>query len=135
MPHPHVSNIPYAQEGRKAIIYQLKGKSGLFAFKIFKEAFRLPHLIHTCQILAGMGKLALGDLEVCARQCVTSVTSGPLLQEYPHLEYSVLMPWIHGATWHDIVAARIPVGRSDCIKLVTSIADILAGLETHGYAH
>lgn len=52
MPHPAVPTMAFGQEGRKAVVYQLKSSGKFFALKIFKKLYREAYLVDTCRALA-----------------------------------------------------------------------------------
>jgi serine/threonine protein kinase len=124
--------MAFGQEGRKAIVYQLKGSGQLFALKIFKLMYREPYLVDTCQTLSQM---TLCGLEVCDRQCLTHSSATSLLRQYPEMEYAVLMPWIQGSTWFDIVFAGARISDDASKQIAKSTAEVLAELEARGFAH
>jgi hypothetical protein len=131
-PHPVVPTMAFGQEGRKAIVYQLRSNSHLFALKIFKPSFRDASLVDTCQALS---HLTQPGLEVCERDCLTPSSAASLLRQYPEMEYAVLMPWIVGSTWFDILVNNTRIGEDACKQMAQSTAEVLADLETRGYAH
>ncbi len=132
MPHPTVPAMAYGQEGRKGIIYQLSARDGCFALKVFKQQFRHASLVDTCRAL---DQLALAGLDVCHRHCITRNSDTSLISRYPDIEYAIVMPWMAGSTWHDIVLAKTIISESSCRKLAKNAADVLASLEARGYAH
>ena len=132
MPHPAQPAMAFGQEGRKAIVFQLSKNGGLFALKIFKRKYRQPLLVETCDHLS---QLALPGLEVCRRRCLTPATATALLQQFPEMEYAVLMPWIRGSTWFDILITKTPIDKGASQKIAKNTATVLAELEQRGYAH
>ena len=52
--HPNAPGVPYGQEGRAAIVYQLLAKGGPQALKAFKTTFRAPTQIPLAERLAGL---------------------------------------------------------------------------------
>lgn len=132
LPHPVVKSMAFGQEGRKAIVYQLRSNGHLHALKIFKHQFRDPSIIDTCNKLS---LLDLPGLDVCQRECFTRSSMAPLINQYPELEYAVLMPWIQGSTWFDIVASSMSITKDASKKLAKNTAEVLASLEKRGYAH
>lgn len=135
MPHPAVPTFAFGQEGRKAFVYQINGgpDQGLYALKKFKEAFRLPELVDICDQLARFS--AWPGLEVCARQCLNANKHGETLVAYPDLEYAVLMPWIGGSTWYDMVIGMTPLSRLEALTYANATAQVLAAIEEAGLAH
>lgn len=135
MPHPAVPSFAFGQEGRKAFVYQITGgpDQGLYALKKFKEAFRVPELVEICDQLARFS--AWPGLEVCARQCLNAKKHGETLTAYPDLEYAVLMPWIGGSTWYDMVIGMTPLSRLEALSYANATAQVLAAIEEAGLAH
>lgn len=137
MPHPSVPTFAFGQEGRKAFVYQVAGSGPdgrrYYALKKFKQAFRLPDLVKTCKALAKYA--ALPGMEACERECLHHGAHDDALGQYPDLEFAVLMPWIKGSTWYDIVVTKKPLRRPDALTFAHATAEALAGLEQAGLAH
>ncbi len=135
MPHPAVPSFAFGQEGRKAFVYQLSGGSdgGNYALKVFKVAFRLPELVDICDQLARFAQWP--GLEVCHRECLNENQHADVLGKYPDMEYAVLMPWIGGSTWYDIVIGVMPFNRIEAATFANATAQVLAAIEEAGLAH
>lgn len=135
MPHPSVPAFAFGQEGRKALVYQIANTAdgSLYALKEFKEAFRVPELVDVCDALARFSSWR--GLEVCARQCLHAGQHDDALANYPDLEFAVLMPWITGSTWYDIVVGEKPLGRLDALTFANATAEVLSALEESSLAH
>ena len=135
MPHPAVPTFAFGQEGRKAFVYQLSGgqDKSLHALKVFKVAYRLPELVGICDQLARFSQWP--GLEVCDRQCLNYDRQGDILGQYPDLEYAVLMPWIGGSTWYDMVIGMTPLSRLEAVTFANAVAQVMAALEEAGLAH
>ncbi len=135
MPHPAVPSFAFGQEGRKAFVYQITGGAdqGLYALKKFKQAFRLPELVEICDQLARFA--GWPGLEVCNRSCLHPGKHDDALGQHPDLEYAVLMPWISGSTWYDMVIGMTPVSRLEAIAFANAVAQVLAAIEEAGLAH
>ena len=100
--HPSAPGIPYGQEGRTGTVYQLLQESGeAKALKVFRPRYRLPALVSLADKLEAFASLP--GLEVCNRTVLTPRRHTGLLQQYPDLTYSVLMPWIKGPTWTEVI--------------------------------
>lgn len=132
LPHPTVPAMAFAQEGRKAVVYQLAKNGRKFALKIFKPAFRDPSMVNTSQ---NISKLAFKGLEACERTCFTRSNFAGLINQYPDMEYAVLMPWVNGSTWFDVVFQGMALNQDACKMIAKNTADVLANLEKQGYAH
>lgn len=132
LPHPTVPAMAFAQEGRKAVVYQLAKNGRKYALKIFKPKFRDPSMVSTSQNLSN---LALRGLEACDRICFTRSNFTGLINQYPDLEYAVLMPWVNGSTWFDVVFQGMAINQDACKQIAKNTANVLANLERQGYAH
>jgi hypothetical protein len=135
MPHPAVQTFAFGQEGRKAFVYQIAGLDDgrLYALKKFKLAFRVPELPGICDALAPFATIP--GLEVCRRECLNVRQHRDILTVYPDLEYAVLMPWIDGCTWYDLVVSMKPLNQVRAVTLAWATATVLAALEEAGLAH
>src|SRR5262252_6833494 len=100
--HPSAPGMPYAQEGRAGVVYQLGAESGSsLALKVFKTSFadaNLPDLGRRLQPFSSIPGLA-----ACEHVVLTIDRDPALIATYPELEYAVLMPWILGCTWTDVI--------------------------------
>ena len=136
MPHPAVPTFAFGQEGRKAYVFQLKGGpngGGLYALKKFKEVFRVPSLVDVNEQLAQFAQWE--GLEVCERNCLHHGEHDDILAKHPDLEYAVLMPWITGTTWYDVVITTRALNKAESLSYANAMAQVLAGLEEAGLAH
>jgi len=142
--HPWAPGIPYGQEGRQAIVYQLaapspavgegqEGSPDRRALKVFKPRYRLPALAGLADKLASFA--VLPGLAVCHRTVLTAHRHADLLRQHPDLIYAVLMPWIEGPTWMEVLLQRQALAPEQSLALARSLAEILAGMEEHGLAH
>src|SRR5687767_7556624 len=99
-PHPQVPYMPYSQEAGRAVVYQLVNQQGeLFALKVFRKKYRNHALIDSVQKLRGVEHFK--GLRAAKRQVVEP--SDPAAQRYRNLAYAMLMPWINGKTWFDML--------------------------------
>lgn len=133
-PHPSVPAFAFGQEGRKAFVFQVSTPDGrLFALKKFKDLYRVRELEEVCNSLARFADWP--GLEVCARECLVPGMHDDALSAYPDLLYAVLMPWIMGSTWYDIVIGETPLTRYDALTFANATAQVLSALEESGLAH
>lgn len=134
--HPALPDrgIVYGQEGRQATVYQLVREDGEeFALKVFKPRFRLPSLVGLTDKIAPFAQLP--GLAVCERIVLTPQAHGDLLRLYPDLTYAVLMPWIDGVTWHDIITEQTELNPEQSLALARSFLNVLVNMEQQGLAH
>ncbi len=133
MPHPAVPQMAYGQEGRKATVYQLRAEDKFYALKVFKKPYQKASLVDTCQSLSQLSWIE--GLTVCDRLCLTHELTPDLLQQYSDMEFAVLMPWITGYTWFDIVFGKVGLTLDVSLQLATNMSSALAELEANGLAH
>lgn len=132
--HPSAKGITYAQEGRNAIVFQLVSEEGdLYAFKVFKARFRNASNLDNLASIKGFSNLP--GLQVCDRIVINHKEDNLLIQKYSDLEYSVLMPWITGETWWEILFSRVPFTKEDSYIIARSILKMFVAMEKHGVAH
>jgi len=135
-PHPSAGmSIAYAQEGRKAIVYQLRRSSDdrLFALKVFKPAFRGDYLVEVARRIAPYA--GWPGMIACQRTVLTREQHRRVLTLYPELEYAVLMPWVADQTWQNILILNRLLSYRQSLELAGSLAAILRNLEAHHLAH
>jgi hypothetical protein len=139
--HPAAPGIPYGQEGRAGIVYQLLpsptgrgvGGEGAMALKVFRARFRTPALVSQAEKLAAFADLP--GLTVCRRTVLTPQRNADLLRREPDLTYAVLMPWIEGPTWVEVMLEKRPLTPQQALDLARAFADILSRMEQNGIAH
>ncbi len=125
---------PYGQEGRAATVYQLLDPRGSpVALKVFKPRYRLPALVSLADQMASFARLP--GLQVCQRTILTPQRHADLLSEHPDLTYAVLMPWIDGPAWMQVLMEQTVLTPQQSLGLAESLAGILVSMEQHGLAH
>ncbi|PZD94585.1 hypothetical protein DNH61_16590 [Paenibacillus sambharensis] len=134
-PHPAFYDMPYGQEGRQGTVYKLisvqDGQSK--ALKVFRAAFRHPANVYVADQLASIARVE--GLQVCERTVLTPQNNMELLGTYPDLLYAVLMPWIKGPTWTDILLEQGDFGADTSLHTARSLAEVLSYMEQRGLAH
>jgi YVTN family beta-propeller protein len=132
--HPAAPGSPYGQEGRAGIVYQLSATdNSLHALKVFKPRFRNPSLVGLSQNIRGFSKIP--GLEVCHREVLTPRHNRDLLRDNPDLIFAVIMPWIPGLTWMEILNERRALSPQESLFLAKAFVEVLGGLEENGIAH
>lgn len=131
--HPAAPGMPYGQEGQQAVVYQLRTETDCRALKVFKPRFRLPALVAVADQLRKYASLP--GLAVCQRVVLTPQHHTALLKPYPDLTYAVVMPWIEGSTWMELLLEKRALAPEQSLTLAQLLADILAAMEQHGLAH
>jgi WD40 repeat protein len=125
--------MPYGQEGRAAVVYQLAAGGDKRALKVFKPRFRVPAMVTLTDRLAHFASLQ--GLRVCSRTVLTPRRHTELLREHPDLVYSVLMPWVDGPTWMEVVLEKTALTPEMSLRLAHSFAESLEAMEERGVAH
>lgn len=133
--HPLFPGTPYGQEGRQGTVYKLlhSDNSRAAALKIYRPMFRNPAAINTLPQFHELSQVE--GLSVCAREILNPQQDMELLQEYPELLYSSIMPWIEGITWTDVLLGRTELSVEQCQSLALALANTLAEMEQKGAAH
>jgi hypothetical protein len=132
--HPAAPDMPYGQEGRAAVVYQVVDETQTpWALKVFKPQYRVPALVQSSQQMASYAELP--GLQVCRRTILTATSHRILLRQYLDLVYAVLMPWIEGPTWAEVFMTRTELSPEQSLTLAQSLAGILTMMEERGLAH
>ncbi|MBN1920210.1 MAG: hypothetical protein JW892_03115 [Anaerolineae bacterium] len=136
--HPAAPGMPYGQEGRAGVVYRLllslpETEDGGVALKVLRPRFRTPSLVSQAEKLETYA--ALPGLQVCRRTVLTRVHNADLLQQHPDLIYAVLMPWIAGPTWLEVLLDKRPLTFEQALSMARAFAEILESMELRGVAH
>lgn len=133
LPHPAVPSIPYGQEGRMAVVYKLGADSTYLALKAFKQSFRTEQIVGLSEKLQHFA--IIPGLEVCRRVVIEPGKYKQLIRKEPDLVYAVIMPWMDGDTWEDIVHEKTEISREQSRMLAQEMCRVLLALEAEGVAH
>jgi hypothetical protein len=131
--HPAAPGMPYGQEGRAATVYLVTSEGEKRALKVFKARFRVPGMVSLARRLAPYADLH--GLRVCSRNVLTPQRDAALLRPHPDLTYAVLMPWIEGPTWMEVVLSQQALSPEQSLRIARSFGGVLAGMEQEGLAH
>lgn len=133
--HPNAPSLPYGQEGRQGTVYLLESEHGRKrkALKVFRGKFVNPSLAHHSRQISGNADVS--GLSACKRFIVTPQNDADLLHREPDLLYSVVMPWIEGPTWMDVMLNKQPLTRKQSFSAAFALVQALAGMEQRGLAH
>lgn len=131
--HPVARDMPYGQEGRQAIVYKLIADDHNMALKVLKPRFRVPGMVGLSRRLASFANLP--GLQVCQRTVLNPQTYSAVLREFPDLLYGVLMPWVEGPTWMEVVQNKEVVTPEQSLALARSLAGVMSAMEQEGLAH
>jgi uncharacterized RDD family membrane protein YckC len=131
--NPQIPRFAYSQEGRVARVYRIDGAQRSCALKVFKPVHQSESTATLAERLAPYATLR--GMRVCQRSAVMPDRHGKLIRKHADLKYAILMPWVHGPTWHDVLTNRRPLDRQQSQTLARAFAEVLVGLEQRGVAH
>lgn len=131
--HPNAPGIPYGQEGRQAVVYQLYAEDDLRALKVFKPRFSVPALVSLADKMAPLA--AIPGLQVCQRIVLTPRRHRKLLRQHPELTYAVLMPWVEGPTWYELLLEKRAITSLQSLTIARVFTQMLVLMEEQGVAH
>lgn len=135
--HPAAPGLAYAQAGRQGIVYQLIPRDGSIhgakALKMFFPKFRIPAMVYQSEHMEPYSEIP--GLQVCKREVLTPERNGALIGEHPDLLYAVLMPWVQGLTWFDVISDQKQLTAEESLKLARALASTGSAMEQRGLAH
>ena len=132
--HPLAPGMPYGQEGRRAVVYQLiSDQEEQSALKVFKDRFRIPGMVRVAELLEPYASLP--GLHACQRTVLTGSRHTELLRGNPELAYAVLMPWVEGPTWQEILLDSEDLTPERSLNIARLFSNLLMGLEEKRLAH
>ncbi len=139
-PHPVVPTLVWGQEGRHAIVYRMQAvdydgqmRGPGYALKVFRPVFRHPGLIESARALGWAHELP--GMQVCDQQVITAETHPDLVAQVEDLDFAMVMPWIDGETWFDLLQTRKRVSPDQSRALAENMAWVLYALELNHLAH
>ncbi len=132
--HPDAPGMPYGQEGRRAVVYLISADNGeKYALKVFKARFRIPRLVAVSETLKPYAKLT--GLQACERTVITASRHKDLLVDFPDLAYAVVMPWIEGPTWQEMIISKDTISAEKSLGLAQQFVSLMINMEEKGLAH
>ena len=117
--------------GRKAKVYRARRSDSDLAIKVFFKRFLDPINVITTMELRRFKHVQ--GLRVCDREVISEEVAHALGE--PGLAFAILMPWIVGRPWIDLIASKYAISQRSCFHLAKRMAAILAGLEAEQLAH
>jgi hypothetical protein len=117
--------------GRKAKVYRARRSEQDVAVKVFFRKFLDPINLLTTSELRRFSDVP--GLRVCDREVIPKHVALKLGE--PGLAFAILMPWISGRPWIDVVASKEVLSQGRCLDLARRTTAILAGLEARQLVH
>lgn len=132
--HPIAKSYPYGLSGRRATVYQLlDADNDKYAFKVFKLSYQSETLLKNAPTLNSLS--VIPGLEACKRTVINEKENSGLIKEIPELKYAILMPWIDGETWWEIILSSQSISLDQSRVLGLKLALLLEDLEKNELAH
>jgi len=132
--HPAARGMPYGQTGRKATVFQLQDEEGQKrALKVFQAKYRTEENLEKTSDL--LRYASMPGLATCERFVISKQQFPSLIQQNKDLNFSVLMPWVEGTTWQDIILNKVSLDQDTCYEIASNLNMVLASMEAHGMAH
>jgi hypothetical protein len=132
--HPAAPGMAYGQAGRRGTVYQLLDAEGeAWALKVFQRKYREPRLAGQAERIRDFA--AYPGLRACNRNVLTSTQYDDLIRDHIELAYAVLMPWIPGKTWMEVIVGEEVLSPEESLGIVRSLLHVLAKMEERGMAH
>jgi formylglycine-generating enzyme required for sulfatase activity len=132
--HPAAPGIAYGQSGRRGTVYQLLDQAGdAWALKVFQPQYREPRLAGQAEQIrafASLPGLIVGD-----RKVLTSTQNVELIRKHMDLAYAVLMPWVPGQTWMEMVFTKQALISDQSYRIAQTLLRTLTRMEELGIAH
>ena len=124
----------YAESGKEGTVYKVLKNQELYALKVFYPEYRDKRLLENTERL-----IRFKDLEgfrVAERNLIEPEEYPELIRQYPELRYSVLMPWIEGTVWGNLMLDPDPSMQSEnYLQIAKTLIRVVTNLETQGLAH
>jgi serine/threonine protein kinase len=124
----------YAESGKEGTVYKvLKGRE-FYALKVFYPEYRNKRLLETTEKLSRFKNLE--GFRVAERTIISQKLFPDVVARYPDLNYSVLMPWIDGTVWGNLLLMDDrPLQREHDFQIIQSLMKAVYNLESKGLAH
>lgn len=133
--HPQAPGIPYGQEGRQGTVYLLQSETtkDKKAIKVFRSKFANPSMVLETEQLIKFSNMS--GLLACERMIITPQQHSELVERHPELLYAVVMPWIEGPTWMDVLLNQQRLTRRESYNAAFAFTELMVTMEQRGLAH
>jgi hypothetical protein len=127
----------YRKEGTEGTIFQLipvqRENAAKKAVKVFHAEHARPTTVARLEDLRALSELP--GLSVCRRTVLTPQKHAEVLSKHRELLYAVVMPWIEGPSFREVMMDVRELSRKECLTAATSLAYLLTEMEQRGVAH
>lgn len=123
----------YAEAGKEGIIYKLLKGGEYYALKVFYPDYQDERLLKNTEKLSQFKHLE--GFRVAERIVINPKSYPEVVNEFPELNYSVLMPWIQGTVWGNLMVNDRPLRSEKYLKIAQELIKAVHNLEAQGLAH
>lgn len=142
-PDPLDSSEPYFEFGGTGSVLKLRDETfnKVYALKIFHPDFRNEKQVSYAASLRELNLHRIPGLSVADRLVISTSNHVGLIEQYSALDYSLLMPWISGYTWQEILIesknseTKLDLSKEACFILGVKLCMLLKFLEDIHCAH
>ena len=134
-PNPYAPRMVFGVAGQKATVYRIETKKtgAVLGLKVFEPIFRSQRTADNAEKLLKYAELP--GLQVCERTVLTNENHPNLIEDFPDLNFSVVMPWMQGSDWRFIVSEMKSLSHEQCENLAKRTATVMKNMEEEGIAH
>lgn len=124
----------YAESGKEGTVYKVLKDKELYALKVFYPQYRDKRLLENTDKLGRFKDLE--GFRVAKRRVMTPKAFPDLLNKFPDLTYAVLMPWIDGNVWGNLMLETDPsLQVENYVQIAYALTRVVSSLELQGLAH
>jgi serine/threonine protein kinase len=125
-------------EGQEGFIWSLRNvqDGSQWALKVLKPAYRDKRIVQATDVLSAYTNIT--GFSLSQRICLTRPKYSQLIDEFPSLEYALLMPWLPWKTWSGLICspeASQVYTNHHALDLARATVQALYELERRGCAH
>ncbi|HEU0296513.1 MAG TPA: hypothetical protein VFR47_27500 [Anaerolineales bacterium] len=124
----------YAESGKEGTVYKVLKDQEQYALKVFYPPYRDKRLLENTDKLHRFESLE--GFRVARRTVITPEAYSDLLSKFPDLKYAVLMPWIEGTVWGNLMLETEPsLPQENYVQIAHALTRVVSHLEMQGLAH
>ena len=124
----------YAEAGKEGTVYKVLKNQEKYALKVFYPEYRDIRLLENTEKLSRFKNIE--GFRVAERNLIEPDEYPQLLRQYPDLTYAVLMPWIEGTVWGNLMLEPEPTLQSEnYLQIAKTLTRVVNNLERQGLAH
>ena len=133
-PRGPASVFVYAESGKEGIVYKVSNGREFYALKVFYPRYSDRRLLETTEKLSRFKELE--GFRVAERKVINKETHPQVVEKHPDLNFAVLMPWIEGTVWGNLmIETDTSLQRENYFQIVQALARVVCNLESQGLAH